>query len=67
MLYAMEQEGDLPTRQGRINDFINKLSAAEDNTNPYVQERIRDMTNIESLFLTPDEIQYIENNVRWNK
>lgn len=67
MLYAMEQEGDLPTRQGKINNFINQLSAAADNKDPYVQERIRNMTEIDDLMLTPDEIQYIEDNVRWNE
>jgi hypothetical protein len=67
MLYAMEQEGDLPTRQGKINNFINQLSAAADNKDPYVQERIRNMTGIDDLMLTPDEIQYIEDNVRWNE
>ena len=50
----------------KINDFINKLSAAADNTDPYVQERIRDMTGLDDLMLTPDEIQYIEDNVRWD-
>lgn len=64
-LYAMEKEGQLPTRQGKINQVINKLVAAGPlRCNDFsVQCRIYDEVGIDSDTFTVEEMRYIEREV----
>ena len=63
MAYAMECEGDLPTRQGKINQIIKMLSAAADPNDFATQCRIYDEVGIDSDTFTDNEINYIEKEV----
>ena len=59
MLYAMECEGDLSTRQGKINRIIKELAATEDPNDFETQCRIYDEVGIDSDTFTEDEVQFI--------
>ena len=65
MLYAMEQEGDLPTRTGKIQKVI-KLLAAQGPIlcNDFkTQCEIYDLVGIDSDTFTEREINYIQREV----
>lgn len=59
LLYAMECEGDLSTRQSKINKVIKLLAATEDPNNFETQCRIYDEVGIDSDTFTEDEVQFI--------
>ena len=58
-LFAMECEGDIDTRQGKINKVIKLLAAAEDPNDFETQCRIYDEVGIDSDTFTEDEVQFI--------
>ena len=64
-MFAMECEGDLLTRRGKINKVIKLLVAAgpEDCTDFDVQCAIYDSVGIDSDTFTDDEVKYIEEEV----
>ena len=63
-LYAMECEGLLPTRQGKINQVIKLMVAAGPMCNDFATQcDIYDKVGIDSDTLTDQEIQYIESEV----
>lgn len=62
-LYAMECEGDLPTRQGKINKVIKILAAVPDPNDFEVQCMAYDYAGLNSDTLSPAEIQYMENEI----
>lgn len=68
-LYAMESEGDLPTRRGKIERVIKELLASDDPSDFQVQCAIYDKVGIDSDTFTDEEINYIETEVarRWNE
>lgn len=62
-LYAMECEGDLPTRKGKLNK-VAKMLAASDQPNDFrTQCVIYDAVGIDSDTFTDDEVLYILNEV----
>ena len=58
-LYAMECEGDMPTRQSKINKVIKLLAASADPNDFETQCRIYDEVGIDSDSFTDDEVQFI--------
>ena len=63
-LYAMECEGDLPTRQGKINQVIKLMAAAGPMCNDFATQcDIYDEVGIDSDTFTDQEVQYIEREV----
>lgn len=58
-LFAMECEGDVDTRQGKINKVIKLLAATEDPNDFEIQCRIYDEVSIDSDTFTEDEVQFI--------
>ena len=66
-LFAMESEGDLPTRRGKIERVINELVASDNPGDFAVQCAIYDKVGIDSDTFTEEEISYIEEEVsrRW--
>ena len=62
-LYAMEQEGLLSTRQGKINQIIKLLVESEDPNNFEIQCNIYKIANFNSETLTEKEINYIEKEI----
>ena len=61
MAYQMECCGDLPTRRGRIERYINELARSPDPNDEYTQQYLFNESGLESLTL--DEIDYIEKEV----
>ena len=63
-LYAMEKEGLLPTRQGKIEQVINLMVAAGPMCNDFaIQCAIYDKVGIDSDTFTDAECEYIEREV----
>lgn len=63
-LYAMECEGDLPTRKGKINQVIKMMVAAGSMCNDFeTQCAIYDEVGIDSDTFTEEEVSYIEREV----
>jgi hypothetical protein len=63
-LYAMECEGDLPTRRGKINQVIKMMAAAGPMCNDFeTQCAIYDEVGIDSDTFTEEEVSYIEREV----
>lgn len=63
-LYAMECEGDIPTRQGKINQVIKLMVAAGPMCNDFATQcDIYDEVGIDSDTFTDQEVQYIESEV----
>lgn len=63
-LYAMECEGDIPTRQGKINQVIKLMVAAGPMCNNFATQcDIYDEVGIDSDTFTDQEVQYIESEV----
>lgn len=63
-LYAMECEGDIPTRQGKINKVIKLMVAAGPMCNDFATQcDIYDEVGIDSDTFTDQEVQYIESEV----
>ena len=63
-LYAMECEGDIPTRQGKINQVINLMVAAGPMCNDFATQcAIYDKVGIDSDTFTDAECEYIEREV----
>lgn len=64
-LYVMECEGDIPTRQGKINQVIKLMVAAGPlKCNDFaVQCEIYDTVGIDSDTFTEEEVSYIEREV----
>lgn len=58
-VFAMECEGDVDTRQGKINKVIKLLAAVENPNDFETQCRIYDEIGIDSDTFTEDEIQFI--------
>ena len=61
MAYQMECCGDLPTRRGKIERYINELARSPDPNDEYTQQYLFNESGLESLTL--DEIDYIEKEV----
>ena len=62
-LYSMEQEGDLPTRQGKINKVIKLLAQSADPNDFATQCAVYNTARIDSDTFTDSEINYIEKEV----
>lgn len=63
-LYAMECEGELSTRQGKINKVIKLMVAAGPMCNDFATQcKIYDEVGIDSDTFTDQEVQYIESEV----
>lgn len=63
-MYAMECEGDMNTRLGKINNIINLMVAAGPECNNFeVQCAIYDAVGFDSDTLTDQEVNYIEKEV----
>ena len=63
-LYAMECEGDIPTRQGKINQVIKLMVAAGPMCNDFATQcDIYDEVGIDSDTFTDQEVEYIESEV----
>ena len=63
-LYAMECEGDISTRQGKINQVIKLMVAAGPMCNDFATQcDIYDEVGIDSDTFTDQEVQYIESEV----
>lgn len=63
-LYAMECEGEIPTRQGKINQVIKLMVAAGPMCNDFATQcDIYDEVGIDSDTFTDQEVQYIESEV----
>lgn len=63
-LYAMECEGLLPTRQGKINQVIKLMVAAGPMCNDFATQcDIYDEVGIDSDTFTDQEVEYIESEV----
>lgn len=63
-LYAMECEGDLPTRRGKLNKVVRLLIAAGPDANDFAKQcEIYDEVGIDSDTFTDDEIIYITREV----
>lgn len=61
VLYAMEQEGDLNTRQGRINRAIKMLAANSNRNDSDVQDNIFETCGVDNF--TQKELKYIHKEV----
>ena len=61
--FAMECEGDVDTRQGKINRVIKELAACADPNDFATQCRIYDEVGIDSDTFTVNELTYIEEEV----
>ena len=68
MLYAMECEGELPTRMGQLNGIVKRMRAADDPNDFAVQKAAYDAVGLDSDTLTDEEINYIVTKVaeRWH-
>lgn len=62
-LYAMEQEGDLPTRQGKIQKVIKLLAQSADPNDFATQCAAYASARIDSDTFTDAEVSYIEREV----
>ncbi len=63
-MFAMEQEGDLLTRQGKINRVIKLMVEAGHMCNDFATQcSIYDEVGINSDTFTDDEVEYIEREV----
>lgn len=62
-LYAMEQDGELPTRQGKINKVIKLLAQSADPNDFATQCAVYNAARIDSDTFTDSEINYIEREV----
>lgn len=62
-LYAMEQEGELSTRQGKINKVIKLLAQSADPNDFATQCAAYNAARIDSDTFTDSEINYIEREV----
>lgn len=69
MLYAMECEGDVDTRQGKINKVIKILSQSANPNDEMTQMAAFHVAGIEKYSLSNSEIEYIEREVSnlWNR
>ena len=63
LIFAMECEGDVDTRQGKINRVIKELAACDDPNDCVTQCRIYDEVGIDSDTFTVNELTYIEEEV----
>lgn len=62
-LYAMEHEGDIPTRRGKIQKVIKLLAQCEDPDDADTQERVFTAAGID-FALTDKEQRYVVSEVR---
>lgn len=62
-LYAMESEGDLPTRRGKIEKVIKLLAQSADPNDFATQCAVYSAARIDSDTFTDSEINYIEREV----
>ena len=62
-LYAMEQDGELPTRQGKINKVIKLLAQSADPNDIATQCAVYNAARIDSDTFTDSEINYKEREV----
>lgn len=69
MLYAMECEGDVDTRQGKINKVVKILSQSANPNDEMTQMAAFDSVGLNSYSLSNSEIEYIEREVSnlWNR
>lgn len=63
MMYAAEQEGDIPTRTGKIQKFIKLLAQESDPNNIDRQYDIAYTCGLDPNSFTASEINYIEREV----
>lgn len=63
MMYAAEQEGDTPTRTGKIQKFIKLLALTPDPNDVDRQYELAAVCELNPESLTADEINYIEREV----
>lgn len=61
--FAMESEGDLPTRRGKIEKVIKSLAQSYNPNDFAVQCAAYDFAGLDSDTLTAEEVEYIENEV----
>lgn len=59
MAYQMECCGDLPTRRGKIERFINELSNSLDANDEEIQQSLARVCGLDLDDLTFEEIDYI--------
>lgn len=59
MAYQMECCGDLPTRRGKIEHFINELSNSLDVNDEDIQQSLARVCGLDLDDLTFEEIDYI--------
>lgn len=57
LLYAMEQEGELETRQGKLNRAAKMLRNSIDKRKPEIQQAIFNQCGLSNITL--DELAYI--------
>lgn len=65
--YAMECEGLLPTRQGKINKVIKILAGAGDPNDLSTQKYAFNQADLNIEDLTDEEIEYMEKEIRRRK
>ena len=69
MMYVLEQEGEIDTRQGKINKVIKILSQSANPNDEMTQMAAFHVAGIEKYSLSNSEVEYIEREVsnRWNR
>jgi hypothetical protein len=63
MLYAMECEGELPTRMGQLNSVVKMMRKVADPNDFATQCAVYDAVGLDSDTLTEDEVKYIVDKV----
>lgn len=68
MMYMLEQEGEIDTRQGKINKVIKILSQSANPNDEMTQMIAFDSVGLNGYSLSNSEIEYIEREVAnlWN-
>lgn len=69
MMYVLEQEGEIDTRQGKINKVIKILSQSANPNDEMTQMTAFDSVGLDGYSLSNSEVEYIESEVsnRWNR
>lgn len=63
MMYVLEQEGEIDTRQGKINKFIKILAMTDDPNDVETQFKCASQVGLNFSSLSSDECSYIESEV----
>ena len=69
MMYVLEQEGEIDTRQGKINKVIKILSQSANPNDEMTQMSVFNSVGLDHYSLSNSEVEYIEREVsnRWNR